>query len=428
MSHTTVNSALRGTKIPSWPVVAKLVAYFDGDVEQFRTLWVEAREPEQATSSFQRSEVSVFVSYARIDDEATYGRVSRLVDDIANTYRSITGKAVGTFKDVDSIAPGDDWKDRIRLGLSSSSIFLAFISPAYLRSPNCREELNEFFAFLDANSSVRLIIPLLYADPDRIEMSFPDDNLWKRVSKLNWVNIAKLRSIDPGSSEWIERTEGIAERIDQVLTEFAQFDDTERERSDSPDSGTGPYEDMFGQMASLEQAMPDMARDMDRFAVLMQQLGETVEESAPRMEKADTFSKKIVASKAIAKQLDPIANEMATLAEDIVEYFSRWNEPIRFMLESARKTDDLNNPEIVGSLRSIWQLASQGSESLLSVDILKQAVSGGMGFSRDLDRPFKNVQRACLELADLRGLLNGWLEELRLLQDDHPGIFSAVGD
>src|SRR5215469_16405798 len=75
VSHTTVNLALRGTKVPSWPVVVKIVEHLDGDIEHFRQLWVDAREPSRTRRDQTKSDVSVFVSYARIDDQATYLRV-----------------------------------------------------------------------------------------------------------------------------------------------------------------------------------------------------------------------------------------------------------------------------------------------------------------------------------------------------------------
>jgi len=78
----------------------------------FRDLWVDTRPTAQPRRSYSGPEVSVFVSYARIDDKSSYGRVSKLIDDVADTYQSITGQRVGVFKDVESIQPGDDWRDR----------------------------------------------------------------------------------------------------------------------------------------------------------------------------------------------------------------------------------------------------------------------------------------------------------------------------
>ena len=85
MSHTTVHAALSGTTIPSWPVLSKLVSYLGGDEDTFRQLWEDAR-PGGVSSRRPTPgpEVSVFVSYARIDDKASYSRISKLIDGLAS--------------------------------------------------------------------------------------------------------------------------------------------------------------------------------------------------------------------------------------------------------------------------------------------------------------------------------------------------------
>jgi len=73
--------------------------------------------------------ISVFLSYARLDDMATYGRISTFRADLQHSYEALTGSRVEVFQDVDSVGLGEGWKDRIRSGLSTSSILLAFVRP-----------------------------------------------------------------------------------------------------------------------------------------------------------------------------------------------------------------------------------------------------------------------------------------------------------
>src|SRR6187431_492600 len=101
-----------------------------------------------------------FASYSHDDEVATYGRVSRVVQDIQNSYKSLTGSTLFVFLDRSSISLGEPWKHRIAAGIESSLVLLAFVSPAYLRSGNCRRE---FRGFLTAQPG-RLAIPLLFAE------------------------------------------------------------------------------------------------------------------------------------------------------------------------------------------------------------------------------------------------------------------------
>jgi hypothetical protein len=430
MSHTTVNAALRGTKVPSWPVVAKLVEYFGGDIEVFRQLWVETREPAYEIPPAKGSEISVFVSYAHIDDQATYGRISKLIEDVANTYRSMTGKAVGVFQDVDSIKPGEYWKDRIRLGLSSSSVLLAFVSPAYLRSTNCREELSEFLAFLNANSSIRLVIPLLYADPERIEANFADDGLWKRLLDLKRVDISKLRYIDPGSSEWIIASEEIADSIDKILSEVSAALADSKNESDQHETPNSAQidEGLLERMAAVEESVPAMSENIQHFGKLLEQFASSTDKATPDMERARTFGEKLAVSNRLAQRITPIAQNMEKTANTLVRDFSQIDFVVSYIINAARSNPDelLENSEALASVDSIWTMALEGYNSLQQIDGLSSSLAQGIGFSKNLDRPLKSMQRAFLRMADLRGILNGWREDLLVLHSINPKIVPSI--
>lgn len=43
-SHTTVAQAMKGARCPSWIVVEKIVAYLDGDLAEFKRLWIAVRD------------------------------------------------------------------------------------------------------------------------------------------------------------------------------------------------------------------------------------------------------------------------------------------------------------------------------------------------------------------------------------------------
>jgi len=44
VSHDTVNRTVKGRTIPSWPIAAKIVLALGGDLDEFRALWISARE------------------------------------------------------------------------------------------------------------------------------------------------------------------------------------------------------------------------------------------------------------------------------------------------------------------------------------------------------------------------------------------------
>jgi hypothetical protein len=421
MSHTTVNAALRGPRVPTWPVVVKVVEALGGDIESIRPLWLRTQEPLEIVTLDNESEIEVFVSYARIDDRATYERISKLIVSIADTYQSMTGRAVGVFKDVDTIRPGEDWRDRIRAGLSYSSIFLAFITPAYLRSPNCREELNEFLSFLTASSAERLVIPLIYTKRERIETSFADDELWKKIGRLHGPDISGLRYVEPGSPEWIRTTEELADRIDQTLSSFKHAEPKEQADRTAKMPSNASTAGSLERMVAIEEKVPHVVSDMERITQLLYEFNVAVEESTPQVSSASSFSERLALSRALAKQLDPIAEEMASTTERLVSNFSEWDYFVQYILEYTRRGGDLEDPQAKVTLGSLWTMAKMGSTSLFVIKEFAQTISQVIGVSSDLDRPLTAVRDASLRIADLSGLLDGWKKSLEDLESEHLG-------
>lgn len=423
-SHTTVASALRGPKVPTWPVVARLVEALDGDLDSIREFWIEAREPLAIRTPATESEVRVFISYARIDDQATYGHITKLVEDVVNAYRSLTGKTVGVFTDVDSIKLGEDWRDRIRLGLSYSSIFLAFISPAYLRSAECRTELSEFVAFLEASSVDRLIIPLIYAKKERIDTTFAHDKLWTEIiSRRNFSDISRLRSVSPGSPEWIETAEELAERIDEILVSFepAASDGASEEDGTAADDASGVSPGDLDRLAALEDNIPDLTSDMTTVATLMQDLTVVITKATPRFVNANTFGERLAQSRALAKKLDPIADELLSTSDRLLANFTKWDFLPQYLAKLAANGGDLKDPEFNRVLGGLWQLANQAGTALAPINEFIQQVSRGIGMSRELDRPFNAIRAAGLKIASLVGVLDGWKAGLKTLETNYLG-------
>ncbi|MDX3658652.1 toll/interleukin-1 receptor domain-containing protein [Streptomyces sp. ID05-26A] len=419
ISHSTVNAVLNGTRLPTWPVLSKVISALDGEEEQFRGLWVTARESSQLDEAVGRptgSQVSVFASYARIDDKATYGRISKIVDDVRATYRSFTGKEMGLFKDTETISAGEDWKDRIRLGLADSSIFLAFVSPAYLRSVACREELREFFSFLETSSSTKLIVPLLFADPDRVERHFAGDEMWRELLKLHRIDISELRAIDPGSEKWIVRVNEIADRVDDVLTEMEDSPPTPLRAEVQKTIEEAIISGHLEKLAEFERVTPDTLQNLATIGKIFEQLGEEAVAATPEIQHADTFGKKLAVSTRFADKLSPLADELDTAANDLTDEISKWDAGVRSIIELARTSSMQDADGYDSFIEAIKEMIDKAIPSLSQVEGLYDSLASVMGLSAYLDKPLKRMQRSILKVAELRAVFKGWKEEIDILE------------
>ncbi len=87
------------------------------------------------------SQHHLFLSYARADNGPdNNGWVTAFHDRLLAQHALYSGRKLDIFFDKTAIQEGQDWKNRIYENLRSSKLFVAFLSPAYLRSEWCKRE------------------------------------------------------------------------------------------------------------------------------------------------------------------------------------------------------------------------------------------------------------------------------------------------
>jgi len=113
-----------------------------------------------------------FLSYARLDD----GR--QLVEQFWKDLQTRVIEKIGRGRDIcffdrESMPLGSKWREEIELGLRTSKVFVALISPGYIESEYCGKELAAFLrrvepfeaALRKSGSPPSLIIPLMWTRP-----------------------------------------------------------------------------------------------------------------------------------------------------------------------------------------------------------------------------------------------------------------------
>ena len=90
----------------------------------------------------------LFLSYSRKDNQPKVdggeGWITAFHRRLQAQHKAYTGRELKVFFDTEQIDHGSDWKGRLGQGLRTSRLFLAFLSPNYMRSPNCRWEWEEY--------------------------------------------------------------------------------------------------------------------------------------------------------------------------------------------------------------------------------------------------------------------------------------------
>ena len=109
--------------------------------------------------------VAGFLSYTHDDDTHDNGRITRLRERLQLSIRVSSGVRDFTiFQDKSGIGWGKDW-DRV-IGESLDAVVLLFpiISPLWLSSPNCRDELQKFRLRQNKLGRDDLILPIYYRE------------------------------------------------------------------------------------------------------------------------------------------------------------------------------------------------------------------------------------------------------------------------
>lgn len=423
ISHSTVNDVIRGERLPTWPVLSKIVIKLNGDEEVFRALWMDAKEGPGGKTEAPAgiggigAQVSVFVSYARVDDEATYGRIGKFITDVRNSYCSITGVEVEIFKDTDSISVGQNWQDRIRLGLADSSVFIAFVSPAYMRSVACREEFREFYQFLSISSNERLIIPLIFADMEKIEARFANDSTWTDIKKLEVIKVGDLRYVESGTERWMRFVDQVANEIDDILSSLA-------DKVSEPSVTVGVAEEdvqfeqvgMLEKMAAFEEVLPRSSDEMQRLGQLIEAIGDEASDTAPALRRADKFSQKLSLSTEFAVRIEPICDEIATLSGNLCSALDIWDDGLKSIFEIAKKSSGPLDPEFIDFFDIVKDTAVVGIESLGELENLHKSIGSILGMSAKLDRQLRRLQKSVLEVVELRAFFKGWSQEITIIE------------
>ncbi len=181
-----------------------------------------------------------FWSYTRQDDQESHGRMAALRRILARELQSRmgTGEQVLMFQDIGTVNAGGDWQDKITDALAEASFLVVVITPAYLRSQWCVEELLHFHAREQALGRSDLIFPIHYINVDDIDPpdheACHDRRVWDILKTRQWLDLRDIRQLDMERSPaaW-SHVGGLARAIQSALqqgTISSYFNDTLRSK------------------------------------------------------------------------------------------------------------------------------------------------------------------------------------------------------
>ena len=167
--------------------------------------------------------IVAFISYAHVDDEYENGAIVKLARRLENALRKFTGmRDLSIFFDRDSIAWGDAWKVRIAQGLADSMFLIPIVTPSYLTSDQCKEEVEQFCRLKGSEGH---LLPIYYVEiPSLEERHDPISIAVRRNQHMDW---RQLRTVG-------QKTLGVMKAIDKMAKEISDRLDLKTSAQDAP--------------------------------------------------------------------------------------------------------------------------------------------------------------------------------------------------
>jgi F-box protein 11 len=141
------------------------------------------------------NEPAAFMSYVRFVDQHEGGRLTQFRERLAAEVQVQTGEEFLIFQDRNDIAWGQNWKARIDEALDAVTLLIPVITPAFFRSPACRDELTRFLERERDLDRQDLILPVYYVSTPELDDSKrrEADELAKVLTSRQYADWRELR-------------------------------------------------------------------------------------------------------------------------------------------------------------------------------------------------------------------------------------------
>jgi parallel beta-helix repeat protein len=186
---------------------------FPGEYHDFRIRVATARR-----EVLTRKPIA-FMSYVRFDDEHENGRLTQFRERLSGEVRIQTGEGFDIFQDRNDIAWGQQWKKRIEESIDAVTFLIPVVTPAFFKSPACREEMERFLKHEEVLGRSDLILPVYYVECATLsdEAKRERDPLAKAIAARQYADWREFRFEPFTSPDVGRRLASIARQIVEAL-------------------------------------------------------------------------------------------------------------------------------------------------------------------------------------------------------------------
>jgi iron(II)-dependent oxidoreductase len=176
----------------------------------------ENARPKQAEAQLAPM---AFMSYARFDDTRDGGKLTRLCEELSLEVRALSGKPFPIFQDKKDVHWGQEWQKRISEGINAATFFIPIVTPSFLASPNCMDELRQFIEHEKKLGRRDLILSIYYITCPGLDSGSDDPNveLLRALRSRQWADWRQLRHDGLQSRPVREKLTELAAQVCQAI-------------------------------------------------------------------------------------------------------------------------------------------------------------------------------------------------------------------
>lgn len=358
------------------------------------------------------SEISVFLSYARRDDQALHF-IDPFKKLLTHFVSANTGRDISTFVDRNNIEWGDFWQEEIKKSLLGATVFIPVLSANYLKSKNCRDEFNKFSSAASKMGVTELILPVLLNRAPYIFNVDSKDEIVQEVLELQYEVIEEASLTSADSQEWKQTMSKMAKRFnasyEKAEIKLADLSVQEEASQTSETGGDDSGEDDVGiidLLAELEVQAREVTESANGIEQALKAITEVAEtETAPRGKAATPKALQLWAIRAAQKFKQP-AIDIEDSGTRLFAGVQSLDKTIGGMKKISKDSNELREAyrkmvQALGDLSSVRDKLSGLLQSLKSAEIVSAAVR----------RSLKPMRMGITLVQDSLSIMEGWQTE-----------------
>ena len=373
---------------------------------------------------------SAFLSYVQRDDDYEDGRITELRRRLEAEVQLHMGEPFQIFHDRRDIFIGQQWRRRAVESLDGSTLLVTVITPSFLKSNSCRDEVS---VFLNRESKLKrddLIIPILYMKTPGLNNH--QDGLAVELAKRQYFTWGDLRFEEMNSNRV---RKAIAKLAEQVVSAFVSVLTSEPEAPPEvlPTDDTAEEPPGFMELlAEAEEAFPLFNTAIRSLTDLLNETAEMTKIATKELQdtskKPNPGAARIMVIRRLVTRLKRPISEMENVTDDYVDQCTRVGSGMEVLTDVVRYAKTEEDIKAAQKLQlSLNQLADNGENGINQIEELRRILANNYRLSSTLRPVLRRMSNALHKIEPSKHEFATWRDSysagLALLDrtDDTPG-------